>query len=128
MNPRTWRRRLTLVGAVAVVHFVVSGGWTTVSVLDEGPDYARSADMDAYWSYMYSWWQLPVIGPVLNGLLWWPIDPLERARFAGRLSDLAGDSPLVWLAEHLAVSLAWSIALYALWSLAQAIRRGRRAT
>ena len=102
-----WRRTAVNIGAVAVVHFVVTAEWM---------------------SHMYSWWQVRLVGPTRVVLLWWPADVVSRLRLASRLSDLTSDTPLIWMTGHLTVSLLWAVTLCGVWWLAQAIRRRRRAT
>ena len=99
----TWRRRLAIIGAIAVVH--LNATWIIwrigVGLTSMGVTKTLTGPLGYVWVLLV----LPVV---------WALPPWD-------------DWP-VTIALHVANSILWAIALYALWSLAQAIRRRGRAT
>ena len=99
----TWRRRLAIIGAITVAHFIATSGAILL---------ARATPMSAV--------RLPA---TLAYTLMWPF-----AFSVGKAVQGTGLSQLAALALSLAAnSLLWAIALFALWSLVQTVRRRRAA-
>ena len=116
----TWRRRVLVIGALAVGHWAVSGGTLALTVLDDGEIYQLGEDYDNWCAYVASWFQLPLVGIPLWAIIWFPLFFLEGLQWPD-------DTPAAWASMTPVASLIWAITVYAIWAGAKATGRRWRA-